>query len=118
MLKLLVFFHYSTSLIWLNSGIIIAASSYFYLSSDGDYTWFVNLIVGIPFMLVTLFFRYKWHLLIQYLTKQKTTSQEKQIKQKLIITKLIGFVFVLSVGLVCLSAVFSRLFIEGMSIFN
>ena len=115
MLKLIVF-HYSTSLIWLNSGIIIAASSY--LSSDGDYTWFVNLIVGIPFMLVTLFFRYKWHLLIQYLTKQKTTSQEKQIKQKLIITKLIGFVFVLSVGLVCLSAVFSRLFIEGMAIFN
>ena len=115
MLKLLVFFHYGTSLIWLSSGIIITTSPY--LSSDGDYTWFVNLAVGIPFMLVTLFFHYKWHLLIQYLTKQKT-NQEKQIKQKLIITELIGFAFVLLVGLVCLSSVFYRRFIEGMAIFN
>lgn len=114
MVKLLVLFHYVSSLVWLCSGILIIASPY--LTSQYS-LWRINLVVGIPFVMAALYFHYKRQLLIQYLTKT-TQEQEKQLKRKLIITELIAFILAFSVGTLCLSMVIYRIFLENVPVFG
>ena len=111
-LKILHFATYLTILLWITTGLITIGS--IYLSRIGFVT---NIIVGILFILLGVYFYFKEKALSELLGKTYKKEQDK-LHNKVILGEIIFIMVALLVGGTILSAVISRVFWEGYAVFG
>ncbi len=111
-LTILRYASYGASMVWIATGLIIIGS--IYLSSSG---FFINLIIGVLFILLGIFFYSKEKTLLQILSQNhediQNTLYKKSINGEIILAMLTLFL-----GLMLLSAASSRVFVEGYPVFG
>jgi len=111
-LKTLKLTTYLTVFVWITTGIITVGS--IYLSFIG---FFINLTVGILFILIGIYLGIKEKSLYELITKI-CNEEQSQLCQKVILGEIILIMISLLIGLGILIAVSSRVFVEGFAVFG
>lgn len=98
--------------LWITIGLITLGS--IYLSRIG---YIINLIVGILFLIIAIYFYFKEKYFLEFLTKTNQVEQDLLFK-KVILGEIILVMTALLVGTIALSAVSMRVFVEGFAVFG
>ncbi|MEG0926875.1 hypothetical protein [Chryseobacterium sp.] len=109
MIKLLEIVNLICSLLFFSSGILV-----YYGILLGSNGWLINFIVGSLFILYSAFNYSKIKTIIKFI-KQK---RKDEYADKAIIYELISQFFILTISLVFISGIISRVFIEKTAVFD
>ena len=112
LLKIIALATYPCTALWIVSGIITIGS--IYLSSIG---LAINIIVGIIFILIGVYFYLKEKSLLQLLANE-CVGPDSKLRTKVIAGEIIFIIMMFLVGVIILSAVLQRVFGDGVSVFG
>jgi hypothetical protein len=109
-MKFLKILSYFVAICWVLAGLIIIGSLYL-----GTALWIVHIVVGTLFISIGIYFLQKERCFLELL---KSIKDRDKVVQKNILFELILLLFFCFFGLVALSAIYSRVFNEGFSVFG